>query len=111
MEEVKKHQGDDDGTQAHARTHARTTHKHTHARKHTGAGSYWTVIENEVYDITAFMKQHPGPCLYWLGDFVLVCLCGCVCLCVCVYLESFQLIERTSLPMHRRACDSSGWRH
>jgi len=31
-------------------------------RKHRGAGdgSFWTVINNEVYDLTSFMKQHPG---------------------------------------------------
>lgn len=47
-----------------------TTYSLTDLAKHNSEASCWTAIGGEVYDLTAWIKQHPG------GDRAILSICG-----------------------------------
>ena len=51
--------------------HTHTSHTHTHAlcqvREHCGEDSLWVVYGGDVYDVTGFLREHPGGMEALLG--------------------------------------------
>jgi hypothetical protein len=75
-------------------------------KQHNSEGSMWTVLKGGVYDISPYMKYHPGgacPHILILTDFLLVTLCFSIFLRELLILLN-NLLEFVKIHQAKSSC-------